>query len=653
MASVVFTVEWDWGNDGNFASSGDDITSYVREIRTLSGFDDDPLAHVASIGRMELLLNNADQRFSPANASSPYAGMQWINAPIRVRASIDGGAAFTVWRGYTVSVDPAPGAVYGPRTARVICEDLLGILARAPLALPAQQNLTMSQLLNLIGAEVFKTDFATGTITLNALPTAGETVTVGERVYTFAASVGGTAYAVLIGASTADTARNLAAAINDDADAAGGVAIYGSGTLKSIQVSAAADGDVVIVTALARGTLGNTFPLATTAANVALSGTTLAGGSDGPAGLTDYVTGKRTFDFAADQWHADRTTALRAWQDVIESEFGYGWVSRDGKLTTWDKDREFELPGETVAAAFDEGQFFTLDGALGDLIINRVAVSYEPRGTEVDQVLARANNTIAVPGKTFGTRWNREVGYPNSGEAAALDAGVKLIRLPFVQGDTGNVVGASEIITPRRLTDFRVNDARDLMGYDYTEYVPPFVTVSVVVTGSGVECAFSNAALDTLYVHEFQVRGTAIISYDPQQVIREDATSITTYQRRALTVTLPLPSGEDYAEQIAYYLVGRYKDPAYRVRRMVIRDATRPINDVDPLAIQIGDTVAITEAQTATDHTFIVRGIALRVANGGRTVELRWQLKRVDEVTYWIINDAAYGVLGETTRIGL
>jgi hypothetical protein len=632
-----------------YSSPHDDITPYVIEAQIDSGFTD-PLAHIADIGRMILTLDNTDQRFSPDNASSPYNGKQWINAPVRVQMSVDDGPPQTIWRGWTVAIEPAAGAEYGTRRTTVLCEDIFGVYSRAPLSLPMQTNVTMENLLNLIGAEVFSTDRATGTITFSDVPTDGDTITVGDDTYTMRSTINAS-YDVLIGTDADECGRNLAAAINDDPDAGLGTTLYPTGTLKSRSVSASNSSGTVTVTALARGTLGNSIVLSENASNCTVSGATLSGGTDGPSGLTDYESGKRTFDYAADTWHEDRTNALRAIQDVVESEFGYAWVAHDGSIVTWDKDREFELPAETVTLDVDDNQITGMSGDIGSYIFNRSVVSFNPRTTETDQIIASAGNVLAIPGTTFGTRWNRSVSLPNSGGGDALDAGVRIIRLPFVESTTGNVVGASDVITPRAGTDYTVNDRRDGSGYDYSDGT--VLGLSIVVTGSGVECSFSNTALGTLYVIDFEVRGTALIGYNQQQIVREDATSIGEYQLRALPYMIPLPSGENFAEQIAYYLVGRYKDPAYRPREIHIRDATEAIGGTVPLTVEIGQTVRIVESQTAIDQKFIVRGFNLRVLNGGTTTELKWRVKRIDDTTYWLLGDATYGVLGTTTRLGL
>lgn len=780
----------------------DDIVADVIEIHAETGFSADQLAHVAQVGRCTLVLDNTSRYYSPDNVLGANYGSQWINAPIRLIATREE-LPFTIWRGFTRSVQPTAG-FYGDKRCTVICEDLLGLYARAQVSVSAEQNLNMSQVLNLVGAEVFKTARATGAITFSAEGDEDDQIHVGERTYTLKASVSTTEYEVLIGADAATTARNLCAAINDDTDAAEGVQVYGDNTYKSPQVSAEVDGGVITLTALNRGTLGNSITLSvstphrdaaainvvtsdSTSGTVAdthtangvywqieevggvtnpafdfnvdfaglvgapimfyllgmysgtaghtvrvsaynynttsydnvgviptgavdavytytltadhvdgsgnaniriwhdglgnathflridhmnivatlpqvptdmtVSDSTLTGGTDGPTGLTDYDTGKRTFNIVGDRWSDDNTNALRAITEAVEGEFGYLWAARSGELTARDKDWELELTTLNIGTLAGE-EPLALAGEMGEDIINRATVNFQPRGTAEVGIIAKANNTIAVPGKTAGTRWSRETGYPSSGEADALPGGTKIVRLPFVDNTTGNIVGARDVITPRRQTDFKINDSSDLAGYDYTNYLPPFVRTSIVVTGSGAEITFSNRALDTLYVSDFQVRGLALIGYDNQQVIREDADSIALYQRQGITYNMALPTGENFAEQIAIYLISRYNNPRYRVNTILFPDGRKAIHkSIFPLDIEIGYTFMLGEVQTGIDHEYYVRSTKMDITGmsdpHGPNIAVTLRVKRIDEQTYWILGDTNYGVLGYTTRPGL
>jgi flagellin len=111
--------------------------------------------------------------------------------------------------------------------------------------------------------------------------TAGKVV-VGTQTYTFAA-VAGAANTVTIGATTADTLANLAAAVTGSSGA--GVA-YGAGTVANPDISAVAGTSTVTFTAKVAGVGGNAFATTTDDATFGFSnGATLTGGA-GSAGLT-------------------------------------------------------------------------------------------------------------------------------------------------------------------------------------------------------------------------------------------------------------------------------------------------------------------------------------------------------------------------------
>ena len=387
--------------------------------------------------------------------------------------------------------------------------------------------------------------------------------------------------------------------------------------------------------------------------------TGMSGGVDGPVGLFSYDDGNRTFDVAANDWDDLYTSAFRAMRDVAESEFGYIYVSRAGILTAWDKDFEFELPSSTPAITINNTHAGQV-GEYGGQVFNRSVVTFSPRGTTAEQVIARANNVIEVPGSgvATATRWENTTGYPYSGgdggtSTDELGPGVVTARLPFVESDTGNIVGAKEVITPRRSTDYTVNDARDGTGFDYTNAYPICISVSMVVTGSGVEITFQNTATGPLYVFGLQVRGTAIIAYDDQQIIRESSASMAAYDMRKRDYNLPLTSGETYAESIAMYLVSRYMDPHFIISSVTV-DANRTIGGVHPQSIEIGSLITLSETQTATSaKSYYVRGIDTAIESGGQKASLTWHLKRLDDFTAWILGIPAFSTLGYTTRPGL
>jgi phage tail sheath gpL-like len=118
---------------------------------------------------------------------------------------------------------------------------------------------------------------ATGTFTIAAGNVAdGETVTVGDQVFTFVAGLSSVRKLVHsgganvpVGATNNDSAANLNEAIN---------LVFGRD--KVFGVTSSVTTNVVTVTARQEGAVGNSIALAEATANVTISGATLAGGTD-------------------------------------------------------------------------------------------------------------------------------------------------------------------------------------------------------------------------------------------------------------------------------------------------------------------------------------------------------------------------------------
>lgn len=156
---------------------------------------------------------------------------------------------------------------------------------------------------------------ATGLLTMTAIPSAGETVTVGTKaaatpaVYTFRAAAT-SAFDVKIGASIAASMGNLIAAI---IAGAGAGTLYGAGTTINLDVGAAIEpSNQMIVTALTPGTVGNAIPSTETLANGSWGAATLSGGQDIPGysqfGLSHLPSGATVVDsitFTNRMWKTD------------------------------------------------------------------------------------------------------------------------------------------------------------------------------------------------------------------------------------------------------------------------------------------------------------------------------------------------------------
>lgn len=397
----------------------------------------------------------------------------------------------------------------------------------------------------------------------------------------------------------------------------------------------------VRIAANCRGAWANTLPLAESASNVTVSGATLAGGSDEPAGLVDLEAGVLTFDTAGDTWTADRTNALAAIAEAVESEQGYFWAARNGVLTF--RNQTYLLRPGPPALLLNSEPNALESAVIASEIYNQVVVSFSPRRALANGVIARANGTITVPGQSGMERWNGTVKLPGGGSTT--------VKLPFVDPSTGRLIGARSLKTPLTPgTHYTVNDRADGTGADYTTYAS--ITFSAVINGADVEVTIRNAALGPLYVTKLEIEGVGIVGYEDQQVVREDAASIADFGTRALTVGLPLGNAQIFAEALADSLLERYREPAYRVGSLTFRQQTA-IGAVKLYALEIGDVITLTDAQLGiSGQRSMILGVQYQLGAGGAS-QITFSVRALDDKLYWILDDAVYGQLGITTRLGV
>lgn len=127
------------------------------------------------------------------------------------------------------------------------------------------------------------TTAASGTLTITSSNAQNdETVVVGSKTYTWKTTLTGAANEVLIGADEAESADNLAAAINGSAGAG---TTYGTGTTASTQVTAdsSAEDGTVVLTAILKGTGGNSIATTETMTNGSFANATLTSGANATA----------------------------------------------------------------------------------------------------------------------------------------------------------------------------------------------------------------------------------------------------------------------------------------------------------------------------------------------------------------------------------
>lgn len=163
---ATYALQLDYDNDGSFATAGDDISSAMMRATIMRGFSG-PLARVAPVGRMRVLLKNADKAFSPPLDADLLPGK-----PVRLRMTYDA-TTVTLFQGKVEAIRPTAGE-YGPRTTVLECVDSMDLLDRFEGRIALQVNAYADDIISDIVDDVFTpagTNYESG---VNQFPTSGE-----------------------------------------------------------------------------------------------------------------------------------------------------------------------------------------------------------------------------------------------------------------------------------------------------------------------------------------------------------------------------------------------------------------------------------------------------------------------------------------------
>ena len=130
----VVNVRVDWNNNGNFANTGDDVTSRVlsRDGITISvGRDQVRAFSPAAPGQAAFSLNNVSRDYSPENTGSPLSGNVVSGRPVQIQATQDA-STYTLYRGYTDEHTVLPNRA--DRSVSMTCIDALDRFSQIKLS---------------------------------------------------------------------------------------------------------------------------------------------------------------------------------------------------------------------------------------------------------------------------------------------------------------------------------------------------------------------------------------------------------------------------------------------------------------------------------------------------------------------------------------
>lgn len=403
----------------------------------------------------------------------------------------------------------------------------------------------------------------------------------------------------------------------------------------------------VVVKARLRGKVGDGYTLAKSGANITVEGASLSGGDDLPTTIS-YETGKQTFTLAGDGWRGGNT--LAAIEDVSRSEIGLFWISRAGVPVF--KNREWFLKQAGTASAMSFSSRAISSGGMEDYW-TQFLVQLTPRETISTGVVAKANSSIEVKpvgeilsdgeGHLLGSRYN-----PHTARSEQATH----FRLDFVDQGTGQVVSAENLVLPPVAnTDFTASDDPDAgEGFDYS--TSSQLSFQVMVDGSGLEVEAKTTTLGPLFVHGFQVRGDAIVAYDPIEIIREDSAGVTAYGDRQLGYMIPLPVDARLGESLAEHLRARYNTPGFRVHSLNLGNQLQ-VGSASLFDLEIGDVVTVSDTMLGiSSKKYLITGVQYGLGVGDRAL-VQFRVAALMDQTYGLIGNGSYGLVGNNLRLGI
>lgn len=588
-----------------------DITQYVKsasiKIGRRGSFD-----HIASVGLCTLTLRN-DQHTLPTLP---------VMQPVLVTVT-HLGATFVVFQGFIKTIRPESGTTR-KREVVVDAVDSLGILQNRKINVPLQLNRSGDYLVAGIMNIAFNKPSNSVILTFLATPAAGVSVNIAGYTYTFTNTYPATAPYSVLARSASDAGVNLAAAING---IDGLNTLYGANTAIGSSIVAAWYGTYLQLSAAMPGTRPAFTVSSSVPAVVAVAPVSGIANGGNDLAFLQLDAGVQAFPIAGHGWAYNHTSALSAIEEVCKGEDSYFYQQSTGRIT-W-RNRNFKFLNLITTPKFTTHSEPVLTAQTSlDNIYNQINVTITPHDTLVAGVIGRIVGGFDVPGN-----------------------GKRTVHVPFVDPITGQPCGAQTLVLPLRpYTDWVANERRDLLGGDYTG--SQYLKMSYVISGAGIDVTISNYATGVLFFTKFQVNGQGLVHYNPIVSSAIDKASIiSTGVQHDLAVELSLSEDVAYGNSLATYLLSKWKTPTLRVSTVDYGNIN-VIGGVSVIAVKIDDVVVLNDTQIGlSNKKYAVLGINFELAP--QSIKVSHQVEPLDDVTYWLLGDATYGVLNSTARLAV
>jgi hypothetical protein len=386
---------------------------------------------------------------------------------------------------------------------------------------------------------------------------------------------------------------------------------------------------------------------------------------------SDYDDGRSTFAYAFDNFTDNKTSVMRALNDVVMSEMGHLYIkgttdaasAKGGKLVFTERTARWKLGSPSHTFSED---MVSLDARQSRAdIVNRTFVQVNPRtldgntsvlwnltDTQIDPLIGAGDTVSMVAQFTEKILIYNAAGASRSGR--------------------GENVASTSLITPVSGTDWIANTAADGSGTNGTS------SINMTVPSSGANSAviqIQNTGSVGLYLTTLQLRGNTLKAETPTTVDALNAASVTTYGEQDIRINMPYESDPVLALNIAESLTESTRIARYVVRSMGILANKSSTLMAQALAREPGDKIGIVESMTSvgtrtawmlgiagsgeldestyldfhpTSGEYVINGVSFEIS-AGSILRVKWVLVPANPGGLWVLNEIGSSDLDTST----
>lgn len=356
------------------------------------------------------------------------------------------------------------------------------------------------------------------------------------------------------------------------------------------------------------------------------------------------------------------TTMYRELNDLILSEYGYGYMDRGGERLHIEAGDSRKNTGELAQLPVDsdgsvllkeDGDILLLEDGTGGILLETTTDAVYNNNFSLD-----SDNPKIVHGKHVLNDVSFTV-YPKRTDTVlkvlfTLSYPIFVPELSLIEvigyfsdPTGGNKVSGISFTDPVATTDFLMNSEEDGSGTNLTANF----SVVPIYSSEGVKYQITNSNVGG-YITFLQQRGFGIYTYNPIEIIADDAFSKKEYGVRSLSIRQPYQQNTDVALFESARIIDIDKDP-----RNVLQKVQFTANASDELMksfllLDIGNLVKITNVKPAIDSFFYIQGMTWKIGFDG-SVEFSWICKELVQLraiavkysgTYVSRNAVIYGL---------